>query len=567
MPAAAHTSTPLNLAWRERYEVVGRLGSGGFAEVFEALDRSTGERVALKVIPEGRGMAARVVREVDAAAALAHPNIVALYDYFGDGERSYLVWELVEGRSLAELEGELGDADVAAVGMELLDALAYAHSQGIVHRDVKPQNVMLDVGGRVKVMDFGIARMIDADTLTDEGDVIGTLAYMSPEQAAGRRVGPPSDVYSAGVVLYELLAGENPLRGATAAETLSNVVGHRLPPLGELRPDLAAEFTELVDDACRAQPIERPAAAELGDALRDVLESGTLGAGGLRRAQRLVRPLGRAAELAERGGGAALAGVTAAVVLSRLPAYPASWTLPLLALTIAVWAVVPQAGLAWLLAMLAFPLFNVSFSVGTAYLGFAVVLFLATRHRPVSAVWPTLALLLTPVYLTLLAPAGAAVLGRMRGPLTAAWAGAATLFYLLLVRASRGPFTGFQPRSRLARDLAAAEHPLAVVWDVLGVVLSWPSLAQMAAWAALAVALGAALRARRVETRLWLWALGFAVVFTVYRAVPIAVWGYEATLGALLASVALSAAVVLLPLLLWSGPTPEGPSDEHAEIG
>jgi serine/threonine-protein kinase len=556
MPAAAHNTTPLDLAWRERYEVLERLGSGGFAEVFEALDRSTGRRVALKVIAEGRGMAARVVREIEAATALTHPNIVALYDYFGDGERSYLVWELVVGHSLADLASRLSDADVAAIGSELLDALGYAHGERIVHRDVKPQNVMVDESGRVKVMDFGIALMIDADTLTAEGDVIGTLAYMSPEQAQGRKAGPPSDVYSAGIVLYELLAGENPLRGDSAAETLSNVAAHRLPPLGELRPDLAEELTELIDDACRAQPGERPGAYELSDALREVLESGALGASGLRRMQRLVRPLGRVEQVVERGGGAALAGVTAVVVLSGLPAYPASWTLPLVALTIAAWAVAPQAGLAWMLAILAFPLFNVSFSVGTVYLAFAVVLFLLARGRPVMAVWPTLALLLTPLYLTLLAPAGAA-----------AWAGAATLLYLLLVRAPRGPFIGFQPRGHLARDLAAADHPLAVVWEVLQVVFSWPCLAQMAVWAALAAAVGAALRVRQVEARLWIWALAFAAVFTMYRAVPIAVWDFRVSLTHLVASVTLAAAVVLLPLLLWTSPTAEGLIDERAEVG
>jgi eukaryotic-like serine/threonine-protein kinase len=567
MAATAYNSTPLNLAWRERYEVLGRLGSGGFAEVFEALDRSTGERVALKVIAEGRGMASRVLREVDAAAALAHPNIVALYDYFGDGERSYLVWELVEGSSLAELGDELGDADVAAVGVELLDALAYAHGQGIVHRDVKPQNVMVDVEGRVKVMDFGIARMIDAETLTDEGDVIGTLAYMSPEQAAGRRAGPQSDVHSAGVVLYELLAGENPLRGGSAAETLSNVVGNRLPPLAELRPDLAEELTSLIDDACREHAAERPTARELSDALRELLDTGALGASGLQRAQRLVRPLHRTAAALERGGGAVLSGITAAVALDALPAYPAGWALPLVAMSVATWAVVPQAGLAWLLALLVFPLFNVSFSVGAAYLGFAVVLYLVARGRPVCAVWPALALLLAPLYLTLLAPAGAAVLGRVRGPLTAAWAGAVTLFYLVLVQAPRGPFTGFQPRGHLKLDLATAGHPLAVVWDVLALVLAWPCLVQMALWAGLAAAVGAALRARRLEARLWIWAVTFAVVFTVYRAVPIAVWEHRTTLTGLLASVALGAAVVVLPLLLWTTPPPDGLIDEHAEVG
>ena len=130
MPAAVHTATPLNLAWRERYEVVGRLGSGGFADVYEAVDLQLGERVALKVIREGRGMAARVLREVEAAASLSHPNIVALYDFFGDGERTYLVWELVEGRQLSELADELRDADVAALGVELLEALAHAHTRG-----------------------------------------------------------------------------------------------------------------------------------------------------------------------------------------------------------------------------------------------------------------------------------------------------------------------------------------------------------------------------------------------------------------------------------------------------
>ncbi|HOT23033.1 MAG TPA: serine/threonine-protein kinase [Thermoleophilia bacterium] len=567
MPAATQNATPLDLAWRERYEVLARLGSGGFAEVFEARDRRTGRHVALKVVGEGRGMAARVVREIEAATALSHPNIVSLYDYFSDGQRSYLVWELVVGRSLAELGGRLSDADVAAVGSELLDALGYAHGQRIVHRDVKPQNVMLDEHGRVKVMDFGIALMIDAETLTAEGDVIGTLAYMSPEQAAGRRAGPASDVYSAGIVLYELLAGRNPLRGESAAETLSNVAAHRLPPLRELRPDLTEGLAELIDAACEAQPGRRPNACELSDALRALLESGALGTSALRRAQSVVRPLGRAAAVVERGGGAALAGVAAAAVLAKLPAYPASWTLPLVALSVGAWAVVPRAGLAWLLAVMAFPMFNVSLGVGIAYLVFAVILFLLTGGRPVCALWPVLALLLTPLYLTLLAPAGAAVLGRVRGPLTAAWAGAATMFFLLLERAPRGPFTGFQPRGHLARELARADGPLEVARDVLGVALSWPCLTQMAVWAALAAVMGAALRARGAVRRLWIWALGFAMLFTVYRAVPIAAWGYRAALTDLLASVVVGAAVVLLPLLLWPSPTTEGPIDERAEVG
>src|SRR5680860_49663 len=138
MSVAAHSMTPLYADWRDRYQLVGKIGSGGFAEVYEALDVTLDESVALKIVADGRGMSARVVREVEAAAALAHPNIVALYDWFGDGERSILVCELVRGESLDKLAGDFGDGDVVALGVELLDALAFAHSQGIIHRAVQP---------------------------------------------------------------------------------------------------------------------------------------------------------------------------------------------------------------------------------------------------------------------------------------------------------------------------------------------------------------------------------------------------------------------------------------------
>ena len=567
MPAAAHSTTPLYADWRDRYQDLQRIGSGGFADVYAARDTVLDRRVALKIVAEGRGMSGRVAREAEAAAALSHPNIVALYDWFGDGVRTVLVWELVDGDSLDRLGGRLGDADVVAVGVELLDALAFAHSQGIIHRDVKPQNVMLAADGHVKVMDFGIARLLDADTLTHDGDVIGTVAYMSPEQASGRRVGPPSDVYSAGMVLFELLAGEHPLRGQTPAETLSNVAAGRLPSLRTLRPDLPPQLVDLIDATCAPRPGERPTAAELCVELDELLRSGRLQARRLRGLQGLVRPLRRAGPAVERAGGAALAAVTSGVVLGALPAYPQSWTLPLVAVGAAVWAVVPQAGLAWLLGVLAFPVMNVSLSLGAAYLAFAVALFLLARSRPVVALWPTLALVLSPLYLTLLAPAGAAALGRVRGPLAAAWAGAGTLVYLLLLRAPRGPFTLFQPRWKVAAEAAAAGDPLTALARVAGVALAPACLLQMLVWAGLAAALGLALAQRRLEARLWVWALAFAGVFCAYRIVPLAVWGYPAPLSPLLLNVVLAAAVILLLLVLTPGDAPEERDDGDLQEG
>jgi eukaryotic-like serine/threonine-protein kinase len=567
MPVAAHNTTPLYADWRERYQDLRRIGSGGFADVYAAWDTVLERHVALKVVGEGRGVSSRVAREAEAAAALTHPNIVALYDWFGDGSRTVLVWELVEGDSLDKLAGRLGDGDVAAVGVELLNALAFAHSLGVIHRDVKPQNVMLSVQGTVKVMDFGIARLMDADTLTQDGDVIGTVAYMSPEQACGRRVGPPTDVYSAGMLLYELLAGRHPLRGQTPAETLSNVAAGRLPSLREFRPDLPAQFIDLIDAACAARPVDRPTAVDLAESLDGLLVSGRLQSRRLVGVRRLFRPLARASVVVERAGGAALAAVTSAVVLTTLPAYPASWTLPVVAIATACWAVVPQAGLAFLLGALAFPVLNVSLPLGAAYLAFAVALFLLTRRRPIVALWPTLALVLAPFHLTLLAPAGAALLGRVRGPLTAAWAGTGTLLYLLLLRAPRGPFTLFQPRWKIGAEAAAAGDPFSAAAHLVSVAFAPACVMQMLVWAGLAAAIGFALSRRRLEARLWVWAFAFAAVFAAYRIVPIAIWGYPAELTSLLLDVALAATVILLLLVLTTEEAPEERDDGHLQEG
>ena len=217
--------------------------------------------------------------------------------------------------------------------------------------------------------------------------------------------------------------------------------------------------------------------------------------------------------------------------------------------------------------MLAFPVFNVSLSLGAAYLVFAVALFLLTRVRPVTALWPVLALVLTPLYLTLLAPAAAALLGRVRGPLTAAWAGAGTVVYLLLTRAPRGPFTLEQPRWHLSEGLAAAGDPFTAAGRLLVHLLATPTLLQAGLWAALAAALGYALTRRRLEVRLWIWSVVFAVAFAVYRIVPVVVWGFPASLWPLVWSVALPAAVILLPLVLTTGEAPEEGDDGDLQEG
>ena len=259
---------PLVLA---RYRLLRRLGSGGFGVVWLAHDERLDRPVAVKRIPLDEGENPRAEREALAAARLSHPAIVALYEAGHDEEAWWLVSELVRGRTLGDLErdGALSDLDVVRVGAELCGALAHAHSRGVIHRDVKPGNVMVADDGTAKLTDFGIAHLADATgALTRTGDVIGTLAYMAPEQAEGRRVTPAADLYSLALVLYEALAGTNPVRADGAAATARRV-GMELPALREYRGDLPRELCEAIDVAVDPDPDLRGEVLDLREALLD----------------------------------------------------------------------------------------------------------------------------------------------------------------------------------------------------------------------------------------------------------------------------------------------------------
>src|SRR4051794_36199161 len=259
----------------DRYRLVRRLGSGGFGTVWLADDERLGRPVAVKRVPTGDAATAeRARREALAAARLSHPGIVALYETDADEEACYLVSELVRGETPGALEeeGALSDRDVVEIGAALCEALAHAHARGVVHRDVKPGNVLVpeageEGGSAAKLTDFGIARVVGDDALTATGDILGTLAYMAPEQAEGRGATPASDLYALGLVLFEALSGTNPIRGASPAETARRV-GTPLPPLRRLRRDLPDELCAAID---RAVEIEPAARGKLGDLKRGLL--------------------------------------------------------------------------------------------------------------------------------------------------------------------------------------------------------------------------------------------------------------------------------------------------------
>jgi eukaryotic-like serine/threonine-protein kinase len=273
-PRSVQQSSLLGHVLADRYELGPVLGQGGMARVHQGLDRQLGRQVAIKVLapPFDRDgeFVERFRREARAAAGLSHPNIVAVFDSGSDDGTHFIVTELVEGETLADRlrrDGPMPPADAVAVAVDIARALAAAHARGLIHRDIKPGNVMLLPDGRVKVVDFGIARAAGSDTLTHTGVVLGSTAYLSPEQAGGQPVDERADLYSLGCVLYEMLTGHVPFRADTPIATMYRHVNEDAPPPSTIAP-VQRELEDVVLRCLEKDPKRRFAsAAELEAAL------------------------------------------------------------------------------------------------------------------------------------------------------------------------------------------------------------------------------------------------------------------------------------------------------------
>ncbi len=477
-----------------RYRLGQRIGAGGFGTVYEARDERLGRSVAVKAIPSDGRADERAKREAHAVARLDHPGIVSVFDAGEEDGSRFLVSELVRGATLAQLEaaGAVSDRDVLRIGLALADALAHAHERGVIHRDVKPQNVMVPERprspyGAAKLTDFGVAHLAGDEPLTRTGDVVGTLAYMAPEQAAGERIDERCDLYALGLVLYEALAGVNPVRAGSPAATLRRV-GVIQPPLASKRKDLPPELCAALDRTLLPSPEDRGELVDLADELAEALpvvsdDGGTVAPHPLEDAYELPGWTARAAAAAGAGLLVALA-VGGLLPHSSLPAAAAAAGAAILV------ALVPSAG--WILAAAA-TLMAMTFGEDTR-VGAALVIFLAVAMPPLlvrgaAVAWsaPALAPLLG---LVGLAGAFPALAGSARSPWTRGAIAACGAWWLLLAEPLLGHnlllgLGGLPARPRFdgAASIAASEviRPivtsgaplLLLLWAAAAVVMPW----------------------------------------------------------------------------------------------
>jgi hypothetical protein len=519
-----------------RYRPLRPLGSGGGGSVWLARDEEEGREVALKVVERDGKPGARAEREVDAATRLRHPRCLRALALARDDRHVYVAYPYVAGRTLRDAlrAGAVDDWSAVEAAAQVLEALAHAHSKGVVHRDVKPANVMLEDGDEVSVrlLDFGLAQLEHADTLTAVGDVPGTLAYIAPERLAGEEATGAADVWAVGVLLWEALAGRHPFWAVSPLETARRVE-QGAQPLAELRPDLPRELCRAVDRMLSVDPRKRPTAKQALSFLRTVEQGRT------ERRRATTSP----AVLRERAPHAALAALFAGAAAFVLPFFPTGWPFLLGALVALVAFLSPAAGLAAALAVPVLPLGNVSLGLAIAYLPLALAWLLLFARDARSGLLFLSGPLLAFVHLLPLVPVIAL---QARGIVRRTALGGAAVVATVaaaVVAELRLPLTGEAPPR--PRGVSGAAEPGAALDGSLAALTSRPTIVA----AIVIVALAAASAGLARDRGLWGVAAWGAAFLGALLLVPVAVGG--APVAALWAAPAvwLAAAALAYPLV------------------
>ncbi len=475
-----------------RYRPLRPLGAGGMGHVWLARDERSGLDVALKIVARDGKSGHRADREARAAATLRHPRCQRILSLARDPSHVYITYEYIPGRTLREAmrAGELDDRAAIEVAAQISEALAHAHGKGIVHRDVKPSNVLLaqhldaEPGSvDVRLLDFGLAQMAEFDTLTALGDIPGTLAYISPERLQGLTATEAADVWGVGVLLWEALAGEHPFWGGDMAET-SRRIQHGAEPLARLRPDLPEHVLETVGNALLVNPQRRPAAQRLAHELRSIPKRRRSRQGG---SKPIAPPQSLRLVASERLVPAALTGLASGWVAATLPFYPAGWPFGIAALGAALGFAAPRVGLLYALTVAFFPLANISLGLGIVYAAIAAAWLALTWKDARAGLLLAAGPLLAPVAALALLPLAAQFAqGRAR---RAAQAGCALLLAATIAGLRRAPlpFDGSAPP--LGLGITGSTRPAAVAHALWAQLAAHPVLAGEALVLAVAAAL------------------------------------------------------------------------------
>ncbi len=550
----------------DRYRIVRRLGSGAFATVYLADDLKMGRPVAVKVVEHTADVGDRVLREAHAAAKLSHPHILTVYEMVREADRTILFAEYIQGRTLREhfRDQTLGDADVLEIGLQLSRALEHAHRRGVVHRDIKPENIMLTDGDviDVRLMDFGVAQLEDRASITLDGDLVGTLAYMSPEQGEGKNVDSRSDVYSLALTLHEGFTSRDPAKAKRLQALLRDFSRPEIPPLAAFRPDLPSELSDVLLRAMARDSYSRPDAGTFGRGLGRVAkqlpeeEAPILDESlATRVRERLASPIVDRERVAFLGQHVAAAGFSLCAllyVLPRVPFYPSAAVVPLIALAGFLSLVWPFAGGILSLILLAFPFFAFAPGWGYVYLILAALTMGLLRWRRLE--WAAL--------LPAIMPLGAAIgVGLIAMPLAGAllrrW-GALAGFLSGLVLAVTG---GLADWSNLPYTFAAGPGPVLLSthhagspWTVLMALArfldSRPELGlQMLLFALFSLPLYS-LAGGSPERRMWGASLYLGLLFLAFVLLPILVLGAPVRLGAYLVAYVPCAIIAFLVTFL-----------------
>ncbi len=541
-----------------RYQLGELLGRGGFGAVYSGRE-SGGGKVAVKVFSRATGLASRAEREARTASKLQHPNIHAVVGVEHDDQNAYLISELVEGGRFDRTE--LTDEEAVRAVAAVCDALAHAHALGVVHRDVKPANILISDDGDVCLTDFGIARDEDARDTTLDERVLGTLSYMAPEQARGKGATGATDVWAAALTLYARLAGRNPFKARNLAELLEKLASGA-PPLRERRPELPDKLTRAIDRALDRDPARRPTAAGFRDLLltaiateldaedaRDrapVFIQGAEPATGGRQSGRnrfAGTHLGRDLRLPLRTTGSLICAGAMVWALAAFPVYPATWSLPLavLAAVLAWWR--PTVALSIGSALLVPAFWNHAQAAGLVWIGCSVLWVTGTiRWEKPRCLSPLLA-----VPLAMIGLGPAYVLVAATAPTARRRAAEAAAGGVIVLVAG-----GVLPASATA-GLAGANNPLAIMRVLAGAPQATAIAAAMVAFAVLLPVAWHNRPDRRTQAVV-MWGVGFGLAVAglpqVIGAQPQA-WVGAAAAG-LLAAIIPAALALASPRLAFS---------------